>query len=141
MSKTKYPLEYEVDNQGRRRVDLSDLNSFPRNLIYTTGSSPVYDIDMAVPSVYNVQLSHSGVAKFRLINIQSDRCVTVNIFILSGADRSFELIDDKDIALGSQYWMEGIILNLAKATKSYLLSVHNYGDGLNSVLVNWIRKG
>ena len=141
MMNAKYPLEYQFDSEGRRRADLSDLNPIAHDVIYLSGDNPVFNIDMAVPSVYNIYLTHSGTAKFQLINVPSDRCVTVNIYLTSGADRLFSIADDKGTILGSAMWIEGIVLAKIPATNTFILSARNYGDGLGSVALNWIKKG
>jgi hypothetical protein len=141
MTMLKYNLEYYADDQGRRRVDLSGLDSVPRGVVYTSGTNPVYDIDMAVPSVYDFFLSHAGTVKFRLMNVPSDRCVTVNLVVLSATFRAFEICDDKGTTLSASMWADGVVLNSIPGTRTYLVSIRNYGNGVGSVMINWIKKG
>ena len=137
----KYPLELIFDSEGRKITDPSDLKPMLMMIVYTTGVSPVHNIDMAVPRMYIFSFGHTGTTKLNLLNVSSQTCVTVNIKILATELRLFEVCNDKGTVIGSNQWMEGIVLDSIAAFKTYLVSIKNYGEGINSVLINWIKVG
>lgn len=138
---TYYPLEYYFDSTGLRRVVPCDLNTILISGISPVNNNPVYEVDMSLNSIVNIALTTnaSGDLKCVLKNVREDIAQTVNLMITaSGDDFGLKFYKaDGTTEIAQTRWVEQIQLDTIHDNRTYLVTIRNYGAGIDHILINF----